>query len=157
MLADKAVGPRIKRISNALDRKRTQDMEDMALTSSQSFVLGYLTRHAEAPVTPGELGRHFDLSHPTVTGILQRLEAKGFIRYAEDSGDRRKKRICVTEKALEVHQQVLQRFQETETLITQGMTEREIGALLALLDRVIENIGRVDGLDPCRRPKEETK
>lgn len=157
MLPEKAVGPRIKRISNALDRKRTLDMEDMALTSSQGFVLGYLTRHAEEPVTPGELGRHFGLSHPTVTGILQRLEAKGFIRYAEDIGDRRKKRICVTEKALEVHQQVLQRFQETETLITQGMTEREIAALLALLDRVIENIGRVDGLDPCRRPKEETK
>ena len=54
-------------------------------------------------------------------------------------------------------QRVIQRFQETETLITQGMTERELGELLALLDRVIENIGRVDGLDPCRRPKEETK
>lgn len=157
MLPEKAVGPRIKRISNALDRKRTLDMEDMALTSSQGFVLGYLTRHAGEPVTPGELGRHFDLSHPTVTGILQRLEAKGFIRYAEDWGDRRKKRICVTEKALEVHQQVLQRFQETEALITQGMTEREMEDLLALLDRMIENIGRVDGLDPCRRPKEEPK
>ena len=157
MLPENAVGPRLKRISNALDRKRTLDMEDMELTSSQGFVLGYLTRHSAEPVTPGDLGRHFGLSHPTVTGILQRLEAKGFIRYAEDVGDRRKKRICVTEKALEVHQQVLQRFQETETLITQGMTERELGELLALLDRVIENIGRLDGLDPCRRPKEETK
>ncbi len=156
MLPENAVGPRIKRISNALDRKRTLDMEDMELTSSQSFVLGYLTRHAGEPVTPGELGRHFDLSQPTVTGILQRLEAKGFIRYAEDSGDRRKKRICVTEKAQEIHQQVVLRFRETERLITQGMSERETKELLALLDRVIENIGRVDGLDPCRS-KEEVK
>ena len=153
MLPDNAVGPRIKRISNALDRKRTLDMEDVELTSSQGFVLGYLTRHSAEPVTPGDLGRHFNLSHPTVTGILQRLEAKGFLRYVEDSGDRRKKRICVTEKALDVHQQVLQRFQETEALITQGMTQREIQDLLALLDRIINNVGAA--FDGCAESTEK--
>ena len=152
---DSAISPRLKRISTALDRKRTQDMEDLELTSSQGFVLGYLTRHRDEPVYSGDLRRHFDLSHPTVTGILQRLESKGFIAYAEDGTDRRKKRICITDKALEVHQQVIQRFQETETLITQGMTEEEKQSLLRLLDRVIDNIGR-EGLDPCR-PKEEPK
>ena len=156
MQPENAVGPRLKRISNALDRKRTLDLEDLDLTSSQGMVLGWLVRRQEAPVNPGEIGRHFGLSHPTVTGILQRLEAKNFIRYAGDSGDRRKKRVIVTEKALDVHQRVVQRFQETETLITEGMSEREIGALLGLLDRVIDNIGRVDGLDPCR-PKEVDK
>ena len=54
-------------------------------------------------------------------------------------------------------QQVHQRFLETEALITQGMSPAELEGLLALLDRVIANIGQIDGLDPCRRPKEETK
>ena len=157
MQMEQAVGPRIKRISNALDRKRTQDMDSMALTSSQAFVLGYLTRHRDQSVSPGDLGRHFDLSQPTVTGILQRLEAKGFIRYAAHETDRRKKQIRVTDKALEIQQQVHQRFLETEALITQGMSPTELETLLALLDRVIANIGQIDGLDPCRRPKEETK
>ncbi len=157
MLPENAVGPRIKRISNALDRKRTLDMEDMELTSSQGFVLGYLTRHRDEAITPGDLGRHFGLSHPTVTGILQRLEAKGFLNYAEDPDDRRKKRICVTEKAWEIHQRVIRHFQETETLITGQMTEQEVLTLLTLLDRVIENIGRIDGLDPCRCHKEGPK
>lgn len=157
MQSEEALGPRIKRISNALDRKRTQDMDGMALTSSQAFVLGYLTRHRDRNVSPGDLGRHFDLSQPTVTGILQRLEAKGFIRYAADENDRRKKRIRVTDKAMEVHQQVHQSFLETEALITQGISEGELQCLLELLDRVIVNIGQIDGLDPCRRPKEEPK
>lgn len=156
MQTENAVGPRLKRISNALDRKRTLDLEDLDLTSSQGMVLGWLVRRREAPVNPGEIGRHFGLSQPTVTGILQRLEAKGFVACADDSGDRRKKRVIVTEKAMDVHQRVVQRFQETETLITEGMSEREIGTLLGLLDRVIDNIGRVDGLDPCR-PKEVVK
>ena len=156
MLPEQAVGPRIKRISNAMDRKRTVDLEDLGLTSSQGLVLGYLARHRDEAVFPGDVCRHFGLSQPTVTGILQRLEAKGFVAYAEDSGDRRKKRVFATEKALDVHHRVLQRFQETETLITDQMTEQEVGTLLALLDRVIDNVGRMDGLDPFRS-KEGTK
>jgi len=157
MLSELAVSPRIKRISNALERKRTLDLEDMDLTSSQAFVLGYLLRHREQAVTPGDICRHFGLSHPTVTGILQRLECKGFLRYVEDSADRRKKQICVTEKAQEIQHCAQQRCQETETFISSGLSEDEIRTLVGLLDRVIANIGQVDGLDACQRPKEEAR
>ncbi|MBR6378273.1 MAG: MarR family transcriptional regulator [Oscillospiraceae bacterium] len=157
MLSELAISPRIKRISNALERKRTLDLEDMDLTSSQAFVLGYVIKHREEPVTSGDICRHFDLSHPTVTGILQRLECKGFLTYAEDSTDRRKKQICATEKALAVQQNARARCQETETLVSGSMTEEELRTLVSLLDRVIANIGQVDGLDPCQKPKEEGK
>ncbi len=157
MLSELAVSPRIKRISNALERKRTLDLEDMDLTSSQAFVLGYLLRHRQEPVTPGDICRHFGLSHPTVTGILQRLECKGFLRYVEDSADRRKKQICVTEKAQEIQHCANQRCQETETLISGSLTEDELRTLVGLLDRVIANIGQVEGLDPCQKSKEERK
>ena len=157
MLSELAVSPRIKRISNALERKRTLDLEEMDLTSSQAFVLGYLIRYREENVTPGDICRHFDLSHPTVTGILQRLENKGFITYAEDNSDRRKKKICVTDKAKDVHQNAMACCQETESLVTGSMSEEELRTLVGLLDRVIANIGQVDGLDPCQRPKEEQK
>lgn len=157
MLSELAVSPRIKRISNALERKRTLDLEDMDLTSSQAFVLGYLIRHREEAVSAGDICRHFDLSHPTVTGILQRLECKGFLSYVEDSADRRKKQICVTEKALDVHQHAMARCQETESFVTGSMSEEELRTLVGLLDRVIANIGQVDGLDPCKKRKEEEK
>lgn len=156
MLSELAVSPRIKRINNALERKRTLDLEDMDLTSSQAFVLGYLIRHRQEQVTPGDICRHFDLSHPTVTGILQRLECKGFLTYGEDDTDRRKKRICVTEKALDVHQCAGARCQETERLVSGTLSEEELRTLVGLLDRVIANLAQVDGLAPCqKRSKEE--
>ena len=104
MSFEQAIGPRIKRISNAMDRKRTRDLEDLDLTSSQGIVLGYLVRNRESSISPGDIGKHFGLSHPTVTGILQRLESKDYIRYAEDAADRRRKRIEVTERALDCYQ-----------------------------------------------------
>ncbi len=141
MTPESALGPRIKRISNAIDRKRTLDMEDMELTSSQGMVLGYLARNPDRALSPGDVGRHFGLSHPTVTGILQRLEAKGFVTYAADPADRRRKQVLATEKALDCHSRIRERFLENEDRLTKGMSEAERTRLLELLDRVIENMG----------------
>ena len=140
MIPEQAVGPRIKRISNAMDRRRTLDLEGFDLTSSQGMVLGYLARHREEPVSPGDIGRHFGLTHPTVTGILQRLEAKGFLAFADDPAERRKRRVAATEKAMELHQQIVEHFWETEAQLTQGLTEAEQAQLLTLLDRLAANI-----------------
>ena len=156
MLPEQAVGPRIKRISNAKDRKRTVDLEDMDLTSSQGLVLGYLARHRDEAVYPAEICRHYGLSQPTVTGILQRLEAKGFLVYAEDPSDRRRRRLVPTEKAMDCHEWVKQRFIETERLLTEGLSEEERARLLVLLDRLIANMDAgCESCAPC--PKEGTQ
>ena len=149
------IGPRIKRVSNALERKRTLDMKDMELTTTQGMVLGFLVYRRQEAATPGDIGRHFGLTHPTVTGILRRLEAKDFITYAEDPKDRRKKRIVATDKALDCHQQVVERFLETEAQLSRDMTEAEKSQLLTLLDKVIANMDAGGG---CAGPvpKEES-
>ena len=144
------IGPRIKRISSAMDRKRTMDLEDVELTSSQGMVLGYLARRQGEAVCPGDVGKHFGLSHPTVTGILQRLEAKGYIAYEADPDDRRKKRVAATEKALECHARIRSRFFETEALITKGMSPEEIAALVRLLDGILERLDAGCGACGCR-------
>ena len=133
--------------------QRTLDLEDMELTSSQGLVLGFLARRREQTVSPGDIGKHFGLSHPTVTGILQRLEAKGFVAYAPDPADRRKKRVFATERALDCFARIQERFLETEARLTAGMTETEQAQLLALLDRVIENMGA--GCSCCAPERKE--
>lgn len=154
MSFEQAIGPRIKRISNAMDRKRTRDLEDLELTSSQGIVLGYLVRNRDSSISPGDIGKHFGLSHPTVTGILQRLETKAYIRYAEDPADRRRKRIEVTERALDCHCRIQERFLETENRLTAGMSEEARAGLLALLDQMIANMGAGDD---ASKNKEEPK
>ncbi len=156
MDSEQRVGPRIKRICNAIDRQRTLDLEDMELTSSQGAVLGCLVRNRDAAFSPGDVGKHFGLSHPTVTGILQRLESKGFIAYAQDPEDHRKKRILVTEKALDCHGRIRARFLENEARLTAGMSEAERTALLTLLDRIIVNMDAACESCAAPRPKEES-
>lgn len=140
-----AVAPRIKRISNALDRRRNADMEDMELTSTQGWVLGYLTRNRDRLFTPGDLVRHFGLTHATVSGILQRLGAKEFITIEADENDHRRRCVRVTDKALDCHQRILRHMAETEAMLSAGLSEEEHAALLCLLDRVIAGLDE----EPC--------
>lgn len=147
-----AIGPRIKRISVCLDRMRTRDFEELELTSTQGSVLGYLVRMGDRCVYPGDLCKRFSLTHPTVSGVLQRLEAKGFLTYGQDD-DRRKKRILITDKALECHQEILSRIARSEALLTQGLTPAQRQQLLELLELVQQNI-QAAGQMPCCEKEE---
>lgn len=49
------------------------------LTPAQASILMYLEK-ADHPVNQRELENYFRLSNPTVTGLMKRMEAKGFIR-----------------------------------------------------------------------------
>jgi DNA-binding MarR family transcriptional regulator len=42
------------------------------------------------PITAGELARRTGLTTGAITGVIDRLERAGFVRRAEDSGDRRR-------------------------------------------------------------------
>lgn len=135
-----AVGPRIKRVNNVIDFWRTQDMERLGLTSTQGYLLGWLTRNADKSVTPSELGRSFRLSQPTVSGILQRLEAKGFVTMEADPNDRRRKYVRTTERAAECHQQIISNFRDMERRLAAPLSAEEQKTLLALLDRMIDGL-----------------
>ena len=76
------------------DQSMTASLETMDLTAAQGHIMGFLSRQAEPPC-PRDVEEAFHLSHPTVSGILSRLEQKGFISLQTDPTDRRCKRIHI--------------------------------------------------------------
>lgn len=133
------LGYKIKMLNNALTQNMTKGITSLDLTCSQSFILRYLVMHQDAAVYSRDLEKNFDFSHPTVSGLLQRLEAKGFVVCAPDPADRRLKRITVTEKALKLNQEIRAQIEASEQALVAGFTEEEVQTLNALLDRVIQN------------------
>ena len=51
----------------------TKALEEMDLTSAQGHIMSYLS-HAKTPPCPRDLEEAFHLSHPTVSGLLSRLD-----------------------------------------------------------------------------------
>ena len=73
---EKDVGWKIKRLHSAYAQFRERDIQILDLTSTQAYLLGYLSRHSDAPVYAGDIGRDTGLRHPTVSGLLSRMEQK---------------------------------------------------------------------------------
>lgn len=137
------------------DQTVTSALCEMDLTAAQGHIMGYLA-HRKQPPCSRDIEEAFRLSHPTVSGILARLEKKGFIAFRPDEQDRRCKRIYVLPKGQECNEKIHNTILCNERRIVQGFTEAEQVQFAAFLERAIQNMGG----NPCRRAKheeEETK
>jgi DNA-binding MarR family transcriptional regulator len=74
----------------------SQKVSQLNVTSVQAMVLGFLDD--EDRITSSELGKRTELDSATLTGILDRLEAAGFIERKGNPDDRRSISIHLTKQ-----------------------------------------------------------
>ena len=134
------------------DQAMTNALATMDLTASQGHIMAFLA-HQKEPPCPKDIEDAFHLTHPTVSGLLARMEKKGFIELRPDGHDRRCKRIHILDKGLACHALMHDTIRSNEERIVSGFTEEERELFAALLQRAIDNMGG----SPCRHHKEETE
>ena len=136
------------------DQSMTNALEAMELTSAQGRIMGFLAYRKEPPC-PKDIEEEFQLTHPTVSGLLTRLERKDFIEILPDEHDRRCKRIHVLPKGRECQETMHQVIRSNEERLLEGFTEAEQAQFADFLQRAIGNMGG----SSCPRPipKEENK
>lgn len=146
-------GRLIRVLGNCADQAMTNALASMELTAAQGHIMGFITHRAEPPC-PRDIEEAFQLSHPTVSGLLSRLEQKGFIEMRPDAQDRRCKRIHLLQKGRELDETMHRTILATEEQLVQNFTEEEKAQFADLLRRAIDNLGG----HPCKRKhKEETQ
>lgn len=118
----------------------TAALDKMDLTASQGRIMGYLARRPDPPC-PRDIEEEFHLTHPTVSGILSRLEKKNFLELRPDEADRRCKRIHILPKGYECLDTMYQTILSNEERLVQSFTEEEISLFFDLLSRAITNMG----------------
>lgn len=131
----------------------TSALEKMELTAAQGHIMGFLA-HAKEPPCPRDIEMEFQLSHPTVSGLLSRLEQKGFLELRTDPQDRRCKRIYVLPKGTQCHAMMHRTITEIEQRMVRDFTPEEQAQFASFLQRAIQNMGG----GPCQHHhKEEPK
>ena len=126
------------------DQAMTTALEEMDLTAAQGRIMGFVSHQAQPPC-PRDIEAEFHLSHPTVSGLLSRLEQKDFIQLRPDPVDRRCKRIFIQSKGLECLQTMHQTILDIEARMVQDFTEEEKQQFSAFLGKAIANMG----ITPC--------
>lgn len=135
------IGPRAKHLGILMEQAMGQYLGELDMTPVQSQILHYLIHHQQEPQCQRDVEHYFSLAHPTVSGILSRLEEKGYIRTEKDQKDQRKKILLVTGKAMEYHDQIIHIVRTAEQQCVQGFTPQEREQFLSFLDRAIANLG----------------
>lgn len=133
-------GPLFRMLNSCMSQAITQALEEMELTSSQGHIMGYLA-HCKQPPCSKDIEEVFHLSHPTVSGLLSRMEKKGFIAFRPDEQDRRCKRIYVLEKGKTCNETIYQLIQNTERQVVAGFSPEEQTQFASLLERALTNLG----------------
>lgn len=124
-------------------------LSSMDLTSAQGHLMGFLA-HSDQPPCARDIEEAFHLSHPTVSGLLSRLERKEFLEFRPDPEDRRCKRIYILPKGRECLEVMETTIRNNEKRLLRGFSPEEQKQFADYLTRAIQNFG-TDPEGCCRK------
>jgi DNA-binding MarR family transcriptional regulator len=122
---------------------RTQ-LEALGLYGGQPKVLILLS--SEDGLTKKALAQRFEVTAPTITKMIERLEKNGFVCTKKDTEDRRITRVYLEDRGRAVLKELKVFKQESQDVYFKGFTEEEIALLQTMLERVRENILSSDAM-----------
>lgn len=138
-MPQKDIGYLIKNINDKLKVKADADLKHSNLTLAQSRVLAFLdSRGGQA--TQKEIEVYLDVSHPTVVGIISRMERNGHLRCWVDETDKRNKIVALTEQAKAMGEEMEQRISANEKMLLASLSEADIKKLKQMLLIIYNNL-----------------
>jgi DNA-binding MarR family transcriptional regulator len=124
----------LRQIIRRIDLHSKKLVQQHGLTGPQLIILRELSRAEEMPV--GQLARLIDLSHATVTSILDRLEKRGLVSRNRSTVDRRRVMVGITESGNTVVAGAPSLLQEQFVDQFQSLATWEQTLILSSLQRV---------------------
>lgn len=138
---DESIGYLISRAATDMRAALDRALSVHGISSAQWVILARVAR--EPGCTPAELSTLLHISRPAVTGLLDRMEAAGWLVRRRSESDGRSVELRVTPAAKSLLARVPKVVGDLNERFTQGLSEAEKASLGALLGRVINNVGQL--------------
>lgn len=132
-------GRTFRRLDCAMRQSMDGALSSMDLTFSQGHIMGYLV-HSEQPPCAKDIEDRFQLSHPTVSGLLSRLEKKEFIALRPDPEDRRRKLVYILPKGKQCNETMHAVIRDGEERLLTGFSQKEREQFQQYLLRALQNV-----------------
>ncbi len=134
------IGMLLWMLNNRLSARCNKELEEIELTVSQSEIIAYLIHNEGREVNQRDIEMAFKLMNPTVTGILNRLEKKGFVVRTKSKVDGRYKKVELTESGWELRDKMLEKVTESKKCLFKGLSEAQLNDFGNTLRILINNI-----------------
>ena len=137
----------LRKIIRAVDIHSRKLLSDLKITAPQMICLYTISRPQE--LTQSQLAAEVDLGASTITGIVDRLEAKGYLRRDRSTVDRRKVVLRITDTGRKVARLAPALLQDRLANSLRQLPETEQAGIASSLERVVEMMraAQLDGLN----------
>ena len=136
---NKDIGYLIKNINDKLKARADAELKKYNLTLTQSRVIAYLDS-CGGQAMQKEIELYLEVSHPTVTGLVSRMEQNGFVSSLTDENDKRNKIVRLTERAKEVGNEMRQRVMRNEKRMLEPLSAEDVKQLRKTLLLLLKNL-----------------
>ena len=109
-----------------------------AMTNAQFGILNHFVRLGHEWRTPAQLASAFQVSRPTMSNTLARLERGGFVSIEPDPEDGRGKRVSISSKGRAMREECIARLGEPLAELQSQVPEDLLEELLPRLTRLRE-------------------
>jgi DNA-binding MarR family transcriptional regulator len=123
-------------VTNALTRQYRRLLEEFELTYPQFVVL--LALYGQDNISLKELGEKTLFDSGTLTPLVQKLEAKGFLNRVSTAEDERIKKVILTGKAQDLKEKILDL--PNQMRCTMRLNDEELNMLRQLSKKLLEDL-----------------
>ena len=109
-------------------------LRPLNVSAAGGLVLGILRDHGA--MSPSELGERLIVTRATVTGLIDSLERRGYVRRSSHPSDRRRLVVEMTPAGLEVVQQVRTTIHRQEKAWLDGFGDADLRRYIDQLHRI---------------------
>ena len=135
------LGGLIHKVAHKMKREIDHANQKLGVSGVQGRIIGYVRCESKnRDVFQKDIEEHFELRGSSVTSTLQNLEKMGFIVRESIPTDQRLKRIVLTKKALDIHNQITKNIEQVEKEALSSINKEEEQLLSDLLKRILNNI-----------------
>ncbi|MEK6721233.1 MAG: MarR family transcriptional regulator [Chloroflexota bacterium] len=116
-------------------------LRPLNVSAAGGLVLGIL--RDQGSMSPSELGERLIVTRATVTGLLDSLEQRGFVRRSANPADRRSLVVQITPAGLAVLQELRTIVHRNEKAWLDGFSEPALRAYIEQLHRIQDGVAAV--------------
>ncbi len=146
-----SIGKRIGILSRAAQVYLQHQFRDYPLGHAQVITLHFICRHNG--LNQNELVRYLNLDKSSVSTQLNKLEEHGYIKRTTNEADSRARKISITEKTVQIEDDLHQKFSAWSDVLLNGFSVEEKEKVFSLLDKLVSNAQHA--VEDCKRDEKE--
>lgn len=123
-------------------------MTKLGLTAAQGHILIYILEHPEEEVYSTEIHQEIGVTRGTVSGLIKKLRAKGYLEFQSCAGDERQKRIIATQKARNLKKTLDAHLAEAGRTAFRNFSTEEKECFQNMQKKILQNL---EGGRPLKR------